>query len=121
MKRAMARQAEAEREKRAKIINAEGESLAAAALGAASDTMMAHPLALQLRNLQSLVEIGVDRNTTVVFPAPLMSTIGELGAFLARETAAADSAAGSAAAATGPTSGPSQPTPEPTSSSTPPP
>ncbi|MEV7936001.1 slipin family protein [Kitasatospora sp. NPDC088264] len=89
MKRAMARQAEAEREKRAKIINAQGESLAAAALGEASDTMMAHPLALQLRNLQSLVEIGVDKNTTVVFPAPLMSTIGELGSFLAREKAAA--------------------------------
>jgi regulator of protease activity HflC (stomatin/prohibitin superfamily) len=89
MKRAMARQAEAEREKRAKIINAEGESMAAAALGDASDIMMAHPLALQLRNLQSLVEIGVDKNTTVVFPAPLMSTIGELGSFLARETAAA--------------------------------
>jgi regulator of protease activity HflC (stomatin/prohibitin superfamily) len=88
MKRAMARQAEAEREKRAKIINAEGESLAAAALGDASDTMMAHPLALQLRNLQSLVEIGVDKNTTVVFPAPIMTTIAELGAFLARETAA---------------------------------
>ncbi|GAA2496032.1 slipin family protein [Terrabacter carboxydivorans] len=89
MKRAMARQAEAEREKRAKIINAEGESLAAAALGDASDTMMAHPLALQLRNLQSLVEIGVDKNTTVVFPAPLMSTIAELGNFLAHEAAAA--------------------------------
>ncbi len=89
MKRAMARQAEAEREKRAKIISAQGESLAAAALGEASDIMMAHPLALQLRNLQSLVELGVDKNTTVVFPAPLMSTIGELGAFLARENAAA--------------------------------
>jgi regulator of protease activity HflC (stomatin/prohibitin superfamily) len=88
MQRAMARQAEAEREKRAKIINAEGESLAAAALGEASDTMMAHPLALQLRNLQSLVEIGVDKNTTVVFPAPLMSTIAELGSFLASEQAA---------------------------------
>ncbi len=85
MKRAMARQAEAEREKRAKIINAEGESLAAAALGQASDIMMEHPLALQLRNLQSLVEIGVDKNTTVVFPAPLMSTIAELGSSLARE------------------------------------
>jgi regulator of protease activity HflC (stomatin/prohibitin superfamily) len=94
MKRAMARQAEAEREKRAKIINAEGESLAAAALGDASDIMMAHPLALQLRNLQSLVEIGVDKNTTVVFPAPLMTTIAELGAFLAREaTASTPSAA----------------------------
>ena len=89
MKRAMARQAEAEREKRAKIINAEGESMAAAALGDASDTMMAHPLALQLRNLQSLVEIGVDKNTTVVFPAPLMSTIEELVAFLTRENNAA--------------------------------
>jgi regulator of protease activity HflC (stomatin/prohibitin superfamily) len=88
MKRAMAKQAEAEREKRVKIINAERESLAAA-LGDASDTMMAHPLALQLRNLQSLVEIGVDKNTTVVYPAPLMSTIGELGTFLAREAAAA--------------------------------
>jgi regulator of protease activity HflC (stomatin/prohibitin superfamily) len=88
MQRAMARQAEAEREKRAKIIAAEGESLAAGELGAASDVMMAHPLALQLRNLQSLVEIGVDKNTTVVFPAPLMSTIQELGGFLAREQAA---------------------------------
>ena len=90
MKRAMARQAEAEREKRAKIIAAEGEALAAAALGDASDTMMEHPLALQLRNLQTLVELGVDKNTTVVFPAPLMSTIGELGSFLAKETRAAD-------------------------------
>lgn len=89
MKRAMARQAEAEREKRAKIINAEGESLAAAALGDASDTMMAHPLALQLRNLQSLVEIGVDKNTTVVFPSPIMTTIAELGSFIAREAEAA--------------------------------
>jgi len=88
MKRAMARQAEAEREKRAKIIAAEGESLAAAALGAASDVMMAHPLALQLRNLQSLVELGVDKNTTVVFPAPLMSTLEGLNAFLSRERTA---------------------------------
>jgi hypothetical protein len=51
--------------------------------------MMEHPLALQLRNLQSLVEIAVDKNSTVVFPAPLMSTISELGNFLAREAAAA--------------------------------
>jgi regulator of protease activity HflC (stomatin/prohibitin superfamily) len=86
MKRAMARQAEAEREKRAKIIAAEGESLAAAALGDASDIMMVHPLALQLRNLQTLIEIGVDKNTTVVFPGPLMSTVQEIGAFLSRET-----------------------------------
>ncbi|MFJ5273280.1 slipin family protein [Streptomyces sp. LN704] len=109
MKRAMARQAEAEREKRAKIINAQGESLAAAALGDASDIMMDHPLALQLRNLQSLVEIGVDKNTTVVFPAPLMSTIGELGSFLARESAAA----GTGAATTPPSADRATPGPEP--------
>ena len=95
MKRAMAKQAEAEREKRAKIIAADGEAMAAAALGDASDTMMAHPLALQLRNLQTLIELGVDKNTTVVFPAPLMSTISELGAFLARETAGAGALIGS--------------------------
>ena len=89
MKRAMARQAEAEREKRAKIIAAQGEALAAGELATASDVMMAHPLALQLRNLQTLVEVAVDKNSTVVFPAPLMSTIGELGAFLNRETQAA--------------------------------
>ncbi len=102
MKRAMARQAEAEREKRAKIIAADGEALAADRLAAAADIMMAHPLALQLRNLQTLVEIGVDKNTTVVFPAPLMSTIQELGAFLAREqtVAGAASPASSTAAAT---------------------
>ena len=92
MKRAMARQAEAEREKRAKIIAAQGEALAAGELAHASDIMMAHPLALQLRNLQSLVEIGVDKNTTVVFPAPLMSTIQELTAFLSRENASATGA-----------------------------
>jgi regulator of protease activity HflC (stomatin/prohibitin superfamily) len=88
MQRAMARQAEAEREKRAKIIAAQGEALAAGELAHASDVMMAHPLALQLRNLQTLVEISVDKNSTVVFPAPLMSTIQELGAFLSREAQA---------------------------------
>ena len=89
MKRAMARQAEAEREKRAKIINAEGELLAATALGEASDVMTAHPLALQLRNLQTLLEIGVDKNTTVVFPSPIMTTIEELTGFIRREREAA--------------------------------
>jgi len=88
MKRAMAREAEAEREKRAKIIAAEGEARAAAALGDASDTMMRHPLALQLRNLQTLLELGVEKNTTIVFPAPLMSAIGELTGFLTRESGA---------------------------------
>jgi regulator of protease activity HflC (stomatin/prohibitin superfamily) len=89
MKRAMARQAEAEREKRAKIIAAEGEALAAGELAHAADVMMDHPLALQLRNLQTLVEISVDKNSTVIFPAPLMSTIQELGNFLNRESTAA--------------------------------
>ncbi len=89
MKRAMAKQAEAEREKRAKIIAAEGEFLAATALGNAADIMMEHPLALQLRNLQTLIEIGVDKNSTIMFPGPLMSTIQEMGAFLSRETGAA--------------------------------
>ena len=92
MKRAMAREAEAEREKRAKIIAAEGEARAAAALGDASDTMMQHPLALQLRNLQTLLELGVEKNTTIVFPAPLMSAIGELTGFLTRESNASRSA-----------------------------
>jgi len=99
MKRAMARQAEAEREKRAKIIAAEGEALAAGELGKAADVMLAHPLALQLRNLQTLIEIAVDKNSTVVFPAPLMSTIQELGAFLARESTAAAPLASIATAA----------------------
>jgi hypothetical protein len=56
--------------------------------------MMAHPLALQLRNLQTLVEIGVERNTTIMFPAPLMSTIQELTAFLSRETLGAHADSG---------------------------
>jgi regulator of protease activity HflC (stomatin/prohibitin superfamily) len=87
MKRAMAREAEAEREKRAKIIAAEGEALAADQLGNASDVMLDHPLALQLRTLQTLVEIGVDKNTMVVVPAPLLSGIQEIGGMLAKETA----------------------------------
>jgi regulator of protease activity HflC (stomatin/prohibitin superfamily) len=78
-----------DQQKRAKIIAAQGEALAAGELARASDVMMKHPLALQLRNLQTLVEIAVDKNSTVVFPAPLMSTIQELGAFLNRETVAA--------------------------------
>jgi len=85
MKRAMAKEAEAEREKRAKIINANGEALAATELAHASDIMMQHPIALQLRNLQTLVEISVDKNSTIVFPAPLMSAVTDLVSFLTRE------------------------------------
>lgn len=90
MKRAMAREAESEREKRAKIIAAEGEAMAAGELARAADVMLEHPLALQLRNLQTLVDISVDQNSTIIFPSPLMSTIEELGTFLAREGDSAD-------------------------------
>ncbi|HZT72207.1 MAG TPA: slipin family protein [Terriglobales bacterium] len=71
MRRAMARQAEAEREKRAKIIHAEGEFAASARLAEASAIMAREPMALQLRYLQTLTEIGVEKNTTIVFPLPL--------------------------------------------------
>ncbi len=71
MQRAMAKQAEAEREKRAKIIHAEGEFSAAQRLTEAAKTLAAEPLTLQLRYLQTLTEIGVEKNTTVVFPLPL--------------------------------------------------
>jgi len=86
MKRAMAKQAEAEREKRAKIIAAQGEALAAGKLAEASDVMYEHPIALQLRTLQTMAEIAIDRNSTVLFPAPLLSTIQQLGHFLEQET-----------------------------------
>lgn len=71
MRRAMSRQAEAEREKRAKIIHAEGEYQAAEKLVSAAHSIAAEPVALQLRYLQTLTEIGVERNTTVVFPVPV--------------------------------------------------
>jgi len=71
MQRAMARQAEAEREKRAKIIHAEGEFQAASKLAEASAVISKEPLAIQLRYLQTLTEIGVEKNTTVVFPVPI--------------------------------------------------
>ncbi len=71
MQRAMARQAEAEREKRAKIIHAEGERQAATALAEAADAFTANPTTLQLRYLQTLTEIAAEKNSTIVFPLPL--------------------------------------------------
>src|SRR5580692_9928142 len=71
MIRAIARQAEAERERRAKVIHAEGEYMAAEKLGMAAEVIQKQPAALQLRYLQTLVEIGAEKNTTVVFPLPL--------------------------------------------------
>src|SRR6516165_2908515 len=80
MIRAIARQAEAERERRAKIIHAEGEYTAAANLERAAEIMARQPAALQLRYLQTLVEIGAEKNTTVVFPLPvdILSSLGQM-------------------------------------------
>ena len=71
MQRAMAKQAEAERERRAKVINAEGEFQAAAKLIEAASLMEAHPIALQLRYLQTLREVATENNSTTLFPIPL--------------------------------------------------
>jgi regulator of protease activity HflC (stomatin/prohibitin superfamily) len=78
MQRAMAKEAEAERERRAKIVAAEGEFQAAAKLGQAADLIMAHPIALQLRTLQTLAEISVEKNSTIIFPAQLMTNVQEV-------------------------------------------
>jgi regulator of protease activity HflC (stomatin/prohibitin superfamily) len=82
MQRAMAKQAEAEREKRSKIIHAEGELAAAQKLVEAAALLATEPLTLQLRYLQTLTEIGVEKNTTIVFPLPLemMTLFNKLGA-----------------------------------------
>jgi regulator of protease activity HflC (stomatin/prohibitin superfamily) len=87
MQRAMAKQAEAEREKRAKIIAAEGEMLSAKNLGAAADIINDHPIALQLRNLQVLTEISSEKNSTIIFPAQFMSTIEDVKNFIVKEKA----------------------------------
>ncbi len=71
MQRAIAKQAEAERERRAKIIHAEGESQAAQRLADAAKTLATEPAAIQLRYLQTLTEIGIEKNTTVIFPVPI--------------------------------------------------
>jgi len=71
MQRAIAKQAEAERERRAKIIHAEGEFQASARLAEAASVLAAQPLSIQLRYLQTLTEIGVEKNTTVIFPVPI--------------------------------------------------
>jgi regulator of protease activity HflC (stomatin/prohibitin superfamily) len=81
MKRSMARQAEAEREKRAKIIHAEGESMAARTLTEAAGTMSKQPAAIQLRYLQALTEIATERNSTIIFPLPI-EFLGAFGDFL---------------------------------------
>ena len=71
MQRAIARQAEADRERRAKVISADGEFQASAKLSQAADVMSRNPTTLQLRYLQTLLEMGVNQNTTIVFPLPI--------------------------------------------------
>jgi regulator of protease activity HflC (stomatin/prohibitin superfamily) len=93
MQRAMARQAEAERERRAKVIHAEGERQAAATLSEAAGVLSAQPAAIQLRYLQTLREIGTEQNSTIVFPLPidmvkpLLQAAGEIAPQAARDTA----------------------------------
>ena len=77
MQRAMAKEAEAERERRAKIVAAEGEFQAAVKLGEAADIIALHPVALQLRTLQTMAEIATEKNSTIIFPAQFMTTVQE--------------------------------------------
>ena len=87
MQRAMAKEAEAERERRAKIVAAEGEYQAAVKLGQAADIITQHPVALQLRTLQTMAEISVEKNSTIIFPAQFMTTVQEAIALLSRDSA----------------------------------
>ena len=87
MQRAMAKEAEAERERRAKIVAAEGEYQAAVKLGQAADIIAAHPVALQLRTLQTMAEISVEKNSTIIFPAQFMTTVQEAISQIGKDTA----------------------------------
>jgi regulator of protease activity HflC (stomatin/prohibitin superfamily) len=87
MQRAMAREAEAERERRAKIVAAEGEYQAAVKLGEAADIITQHPVALQLRTLQTMAEISTEKNSTIIFPAQFMTTVHEAMAMLKTDSA----------------------------------
>ena len=87
MQRAMAKEAEAERERRAKIVAAEGEYQAAVKLGQAADIITQHPVALQLRTLQTMAEISVEKNSTIIFPAQFMTTVQEAIALLSNDSA----------------------------------
>jgi regulator of protease activity HflC (stomatin/prohibitin superfamily) len=90
MQRAIALQAEAEREKRAKIISAEGEYLAAGKLGDAADIITEHPIALQLRIMQVLSNIAAEKNSTIVFPAQLLNSIRDIKDFMGSELLSAE-------------------------------
>lgn len=85
MQIAMAAAPQAEREKRAKIIAAEGEQLSATKLAEAAEIIAKHPIALQLRNLQVLTEIASDKNSTIVFPAQFMDSIASVKSFISKD------------------------------------
>ena len=85
MQRAMAKEAEAERERRAKIVAAEGEFQASQKLAEAADVISAHPVALQLRTLQTMAEIATEKNSTIIFPAQFMTTVQEAFMTLKRD------------------------------------
>jgi regulator of protease activity HflC (stomatin/prohibitin superfamily) len=87
MQRAMAKEAEAERERRAKIVAAEGEYQASVKLGEAADIITQHPVALQLRTLQTMAEIATEKNSTIIFPAQFMTTVQEAMAMLKQDSA----------------------------------
>ena len=86
MQRAMAKEAEAERERRAKIVAAEGEYQASVKLGEAADIITQHPVALQLRTLQTMAEIATEKNSTIIFPAQFMTTVQEAIAMLDKDS-----------------------------------
>jgi regulator of protease activity HflC (stomatin/prohibitin superfamily) len=86
MQRALAREAEAERERRAKVVAAQGEYEAAMKLGEAADIIAQHPVALQLRTLQTMAEISVEKNSTIIFPAQFMTTVQEALTMLSKDS-----------------------------------
>src|ERR1700674_3156165 len=87
MQRAMAKEAEAERERRAKIVAAEGEYQVAVKLRQAAEIITQHPVALQLRTLQTMAEISIEKNSTIIFPAQFMTTVQEAVALMTKDSA----------------------------------
>ena len=87
MQRAMAKEAEAERERRAKIVAAQGEFQAAEKLAEAADIISKHPVALQLRTLQTMAEISTEKNSTIIFPAQFMTTVHDAIATIRQDSA----------------------------------
>lgn len=87
MQRAMAKEAEAERERRAKIVAAEGELQASTKLSQAADVIAQHPVALQLRTLQTMAEISTEKSSTIIFPAQFMTTVREAMAMIKEDAA----------------------------------